>query len=71
MSAARVANSASPPALSAAVSTLEVPGLGDPYGMFVMSDGNCLVSTMQNTLQLLTPTGQLALIAGTRTKMRA
>ena len=55
---------ARPPALDAAVSTLEVPGLGQPYRMFVMSDGNCLVSTMQNTLQLLTPAGQLALIAG-------
>ena len=29
-----------------------------------MANGNCLVSTLQNTLQLLTPAGQLALIVG-------
>ena len=52
------------PALDAAVSTLEVPGLDEPYGMFVMADGTRLVSTEQHTLQLLTPAGQLALIAG-------
>jgi len=41
-----------------------VPGLGVPNGMFVMADGNRLVSTSKHTLQLLTPAGQLALIAG-------
>ena len=64
MTAPPAAKRARAPALDAAVSTLEVPGLGQPYGMFVMADGNCLVSTEQHTLQLLTPAGQLALIAG-------
>ena len=64
MTAPPAAKRARAPALDAAVSTLEVPGLGVPYGMFVMADGNCLVATSKHTLQLLTPAGQLALIAG-------
>ena len=63
MIAPPAAERARAPALDAAVSTLEVPGLGQPYGMFVMADGTRLVSTEQHTLQLLTPAGQLALIA--------
>jgi hypothetical protein len=43
------------PALDAAVSTLEVPGLGQPYGLLVLADGTRLVGNEQNTLQLLTP----------------
>ncbi len=43
---------------------LEMPGLGLPFCLFVMADCNCLVSTDQDTLQLLTSVGQLALIAG-------
>ena len=64
MTAPPAAKRARAPALDAAVSTLEVPGLGRPHGMFVMADGTRLVSTEQHTLQLLTPAGQLALIAG-------
>ena len=41
-----------------------MPGLGEPYGMFAMADGNWLVSTNRNTLQLLTPAGLLTNIAG-------
>ena len=66
MTAPPAAKRARAPALDAAVSTLEVPGLDEPNGMFVMADGNCLVTTEQHTLQLLTPAGQLALIAGNR-----
>jgi len=44
-------------ALDAAVSTLEVPWLDEPYGMFVMADCNCLVTTSKHKLQLLTPAG--------------
>ena len=55
MTALPAAERARPPALDAAVSTLEVPGLDEPYGMFVMADGNCLVTTSKHTLQLLTP----------------
>ena len=64
MTAPPAAKRARAPALDAAVSTLEVPGLGHPRGMFVMADGTRLVSTEQHTLQLLTPAGQLALVVG-------
>ena len=33
---------------------------GMPNGLFVLADGTRLVSTTENTLQLLTPSGQLA-----------
>ena len=39
MTAPPAAKRACPPALSAAVSTLEVPGLGQPYGILVLADG--------------------------------
>jgi hypothetical protein len=64
MTAPPAAKRARAPALDAAVSTLEVPGLGELTGMFVMADGNCLVSTSKHTLQLLTPAGLLTNIAG-------
>ena len=44
--------------------TLEVPGLGRSYGLCVMADGNCLVSTLENKLKLLSPAGLLATLAG-------
>jgi len=53
-----------PPAPDAAVSTLAVPGLGSPSGLFVVADGSWLVSTAEHTLQLLTPSGWRTLIAG-------
>ena len=46
------------------VSTLEVPGLGMPFGLLVLADGTRLVGTLQNRLQLLTPAGLLATLAG-------
>ena len=64
MTAPPAAKRARAPALDIAVSTLEVPGLGVPWGLLVLADGTRLVGTEQNTLQLLTPAGQLALIAG-------
>ena len=64
MSAPPAAKRARAPALDAAVSTLEVPRLGQPYGLLVLADGTCLFGTEQNRLQLLTPAGQIALIAG-------
>ena len=64
MTAPPAAKRARQPALDAAVSTLEVPVLDEPYGMFVMADGNCLVTTSKHTLQLLTPAGLLTNIAG-------
>ena len=64
MTAPPAAKRACPPALSAAVSTLEVPGLGQPYGILVLADGTRVISTEQNRLQLLTPAGLLATLAG-------
>ena len=64
MTAPPAAKRARPPALNAAVSTLEVPGLGQPYGILVLADGTRVISTEQNRLQLLTPAGLLATIAG-------
>ena len=64
MTAPPAAKRARAPPIDAAVSTLEVPGLGELTGIFVMADGTRLAGTEQNTLQLLTPAGQLALIAG-------
>ena len=64
MTAPPAAKRARPPALNAAVSTLEVPGLGQPYGILVLADGTRVVSTEQNRLQLLTPAGLLATLAG-------
>jgi sugar lactone lactonase YvrE len=46
------------------VSTLEVPGLGQPFGLLVLADGTRLVITLQNRLQLLTPAGLFATLAG-------
>jgi sugar lactone lactonase YvrE len=46
------------------VSTLEVPGLGMPFDLLVLADGTRLVSNDKSTLQLLTPTGLLATLAG-------
>ena len=64
MSAAPAAKRARAPALDAAVSTLAVPGLGQPRSLFVQADGNRLVSTAEDTLLMLAPSGQLAVIAG-------
>jgi DNA-binding beta-propeller fold protein YncE len=64
MSAAPAAKRARGPALDAAVSTLAVPGLGRPRGLFVLADGNWLVSTAEHTLQLLTPSGFRCILAG-------
>jgi hypothetical protein len=64
MSSAPAAKRARPPALDAAVSTFEVPGMGQPYGLLVLADGTRLVTTLQNRLQLLTPAGWLTKIAG-------
>jgi hypothetical protein len=62
MSAAPAAKRARARALDAAVSTLEVPELGDSAGLLVLADGTRLVST-SHTLQLLTPAGLLATLA--------
>ena len=68
MSGAPAAKRARAPALDAAVSTLAMPGLGAPNGMFVLEDGTRLVSTKEHTLQLLAPSGHFAALAGRRGK---
>jgi hypothetical protein len=51
-------------ALDAAVSTLEVPGLGKPIGLFVMADGTRLVCNLAEHVSAATPAGWLFSIAG-------
>ena len=65
MSAAPAAKRARAPALDAVVSTVTVPGLGCPNGLFVLANGNRLACA-GNALQLLAPSGQRAVIAGHR-----
>ena len=58
---------ARPAALNAAVTTLAVPGLGQPLGIFVLADGNRLVaSASKNTIFQLPPSGRLATLAGNK-----
>ena len=49
--------------LEAAVTTVTIPGLGQPSGVFVLADGTRLVSSGHTILQL-PPSGRLATIAG-------
>ena len=63
MSAAPAAKRARAPALDAAVSTLAVPGLGKPNGLFVLEDGNRLVSA-GHVLRELGPSGLISSLAG-------
>ena len=67
MSAAPAAKRARAPALDAAVSTLAVPGLGVPNGMFVLEDGNSLVSAGP-VLRVLGPSGLISSLAGRHDK---
>ena len=54
------------PALEAAVSTLAVPGLGEPLGLMVLADGNRLVSTAEHTILALLTSGQLVHVSTNR-----
>jgi sugar lactone lactonase YvrE len=58
------AERAAPAALDTAVTTLTIPGLGLPHGIFVLPDGTLLVSSKKNTILQLPPSGRLATIAG-------
>ena len=65
------AKRARPAALDAAATTFVVPGLGMPYGIFVLADGNRLVaSSSKNTILQLAPAGWPPLL-GTKTKLGA
>ena len=67
MAAPPASKRARPAALDAAVTTLAVPGLGQPQGIFVLADGNRLVvSASKNTVFQLPPSGRLATLAGNR-----
>jgi DNA-binding beta-propeller fold protein YncE len=65
MAAPPASKRARPTALNAAVTTLAVPGLGQPHGIFVLADGNRLVSSCsKNTIFQLPPSGWMSPIAG-------
>ena len=64
MSAPSASKRARPAALDAAVTTLAVPGLGKPEGMFVLADGTRLVSSLNKTILHLPPSGRLSTLAG-------
>jgi sugar lactone lactonase YvrE len=52
-----------PAALEVTVTTVTIPGLGAPEGMFVLGDGTRLFTSGHTILQL-TPSGRLSTIAG-------
>jgi hypothetical protein len=58
---------ARPAALNAAVTTIAVPGLGLPQDIFVLADGNRLVTSgSKNSISQLPPSGRLATLAGNK-----
>ena len=63
MAACSAAKRPRPSALEATVTTVTIPGLGKPNGMFVLGDGTRLFSSADTILQL-TPSGRLSTIAG-------
>jgi hypothetical protein len=67
MAAPPASKRARPAALNAAVTTLAVPGLGLPRGIFVLADGIRLVSSSsKKTIFQLPPSGRLATLAGNK-----
>jgi hypothetical protein len=63
IAAGSTAKRARPAALEATVTTVTMPGLGAPDGIFVLGDGTRLFSSGHTILQL-TPSGRLSTIAG-------
>ena len=63
MAARSGAKRAGPAALEATVTTVTIPGLGLPGGMFVLADGTRLFSSAHTIIQLA-PSGWLSTIAG-------
>ncbi len=63
MAAGSAAKRARPDALEATVTTVTIPGLGAPDGMFVLGDGTRLFSS-GHTILLLTSSDMLATFAG-------
>jgi len=64
MSAAPAAKRARAPALDAAVTTLAVPGMGVANGLLVFADGTRLVSSWFNSIFAISPSGLMAILAG-------
>jgi sugar lactone lactonase YvrE len=64
MAACSAAKRPRPTALEATVTTVTIPGLGEPDGMFVLGDGTRLFSSSSHTILQLTPSGRLSTIAG-------
>ena len=64
MAACSAAKRPRPAALEATVTTVTIPGLGAPNGMFVLGDGTRLFSSSNDTILQLTPSGRLSTIAG-------
>jgi len=54
--------------LEAVVTTVTIPGMGLPNGIFVLADSTRLVTTLVHTLLQIEPSGLLATIAGTATE---
>jgi DNA-binding beta-propeller fold protein YncE len=48
----------------ATVTTLAIPGLGQPSGIFVLADGTRIISSSNKTILQLPPSGRLTTIAG-------
>ena len=70
MSAPPVSKRVRPAALNAVVTTLAVPGLGQPTGIFVLADGNRLVaSSSEDTIFQLPPSDRLATLTGNRCEL--
>jgi hypothetical protein len=65
MAACSAAKRVRPAALEATVTTVTIPGLGTPNGIFVLADGTRLFSS-GNTILQLAPSGRLTTIAGNK-----
>jgi sugar lactone lactonase YvrE len=63
MAACSAAKRARPAALEATVTTVTLPGLGFPEGIFVLADGTRLFSS-GNTILHLSPSDRLTTVAG-------
>jgi hypothetical protein len=48
----------------ATVTTLDIPGFGQPSGIFVLADGTRLISSSNKTILQFPPSGRLTTIAG-------
>ena len=66
MSVCSVAKSVYPAALEATVTTLTVPGLRKPRGIFVLADGTRLFSSAHQTILQVAPSDRQVTLAGNK-----